>query len=106
MLKLSLTGIYPNPFSNMLRIDYILPYDMRRIRFTLYDLRGRAVRDHTVDCRTMRGGKQSFYLGNGKGNSVIASGSYILKVTAVDGKGKLRKLAERTITCVKEVVFS
>jgi PKD repeat protein len=85
---LKLFGTYPNPFSSMVRIRYSLPYDgVEKVRFAIYDMRGRSVWYKEINAVSKYGASELVWNGRAANGQPVASGVYILRMTALN-KGK------------------
>ena len=95
--RLALLGVSPNPFGRMLRIRYSLPYDgIGRVEFSMIDLRGRQL----WSSQGAIGPGQQEFLWNGAsaGNRPVSSGMYLLRMKALDTKGKTSGVFTARIT--------
>jgi PKD repeat protein len=87
--KLAFAGTYPNPFNRYVHIRYSLPYDgVNGVKFAVYDMRGKRVWQREIRdirrygmCETVWDGRQA------DGRS-IASGVYIIRMTAMDNQNR------------------
>jgi hypothetical protein len=87
-MKTDLIGIFPNPFRQMVRIRFSLPFAfLGKVRFTIFDASGKLVWSIT---KTGRGGMDDFFWDGKNGNgSAIRSGLYLLQMQAWNSKGEI-----------------
>jgi hypothetical protein len=96
---LALGGVYPNPFASLVHIRYNVPNaGVSYVRFSIYDLRGRVVWQRTVDQRGARGAQEIAWDGRSVSGRAVASGAYIVRMIALDGRNKNAGEFERKIT--------
>ena len=95
--RLALVGVSPNPFGRMLRIRYSLPYDgIGRVEFSMIDLRGRQL---WASQGAIGPGLQEFlWNGASAGKRPVSSGMYLLRMKALDTKGKTAGVFTARIT--------
>ncbi|MBD3346717.1 MAG: PKD domain-containing protein [Chitinivibrionales bacterium] len=100
--NLALVNTFPNPFRNTITILYSLPYSgIRELHFSIFDMLGRTVWDLKIPSRSMRPGLNRItWNGLNRTGDKIASGTYMLRMTAVDNKQETR-LFKRRLTYVK-----
>jgi hypothetical protein len=95
--RLALVGAGPNPFGRMLRIRYSLPYGgISSVEFSIVDLRGRLL--WSSQGATGAGLRELVWNGSCAGKRPVASGMYVLRMKALDAKGKTAGVFEKRIT--------
>jgi hypothetical protein len=95
--RLALVGAGPNPFGRMLRIRYSLPYGgIGGVEFSIVDLRGRRLWSSLG--ATGAGLRELVWNGTSAGKRPVASGMYVLRMKALDAKGKTAGVFEKRIT--------
>ena len=98
---LALVGTYPNPFRTMVRIRFELPYEgIDKLKFFIFDLRGRVVWHSDVACATKYGPTDLVWNTRTNDNRPVAAGIYILKMVALNGSQKIMGTFERKMTFV------
>jgi autotransporter-associated beta strand protein len=96
---LALVGTYPNPFRSSVRIRYDLPYDgVDKVRFFIFDLRGRVVWNRDVACSRNYGPADLTWSARSNDGRPISAGIYIVKMVALNGKQKVVAAFERKMT--------
>jgi hypothetical protein len=96
---LKLFGTYPNPFSSMVRIRYCLPYDgVEKVRFAIYDMRGRSVWQKEINVVSKYGTSDMVWNGRASNGQPVASGVYILRMTAINGAKRPAGVFEKKMT--------
>jgi PKD repeat protein len=97
IMKTELIGLYPNPFKRAVRIRFGLPFGfMGAVKFALYDPAGRQVWNTLVNGRS--GTNDVVWSGKTASRRPAAAGLYILKMTALNGKGQKLGVFEKTVT--------
>lgn len=92
----SLLKAYPNPFRGRIQIRFMLPYSgISRVRVTVYDQLGRRLWRKDVDKNLHPGENVIVWDANNGGR--LASGTYILQLTALDGSGKVKGVKREKI---------
>jgi PKD repeat protein len=87
---LALMGTYPNPFRTMVRIRFSLPYEgVDKVKFTIFDVRGRSVWHSDVACGTKYGPTDLVWNTMSSDNRPVAAGIYIVKMVAINGNHKV-----------------
>jgi len=76
--KESIVSVYPNPFRDLLTIDYNLPGDTH-VNLVVYDLNGRVVRQLVNENQTEGSHRFIWDALNSNGNN-LQNGIYILKL--------------------------
>jgi PKD repeat protein len=95
--RLALVGVSPNPFGRMLRIRYSLPYTgVSRVEFSMIDLRGREF--WALHGQTGAGPRELVWNGLGAGKHPVAAGMYVLRMKALDDKGKIAGVFQKRVT--------
>jgi hypothetical protein len=78
---------YPNPFRSIIRIRYTLPYDgVDNVRFRIFNLAGQVVWQQEV--KNQGFGNKELTWNARTGSRILASGIYIIRMTAYDGDKK------------------
>jgi hypothetical protein len=96
---LKFLGVSPNPFGSSLHIRYSVPEEgIGTVRFAIYDLRGRTVWEKALDARGAQGVHEIVWDGRSAGGRTVASGAYVVRMTALDGRNKMAGEFERKIT--------
>jgi hypothetical protein len=94
--RLALVGVSPNPFGRMLRIRYSLPYGgIGGVEFSILDLRGRQL---WASQGATGPGLRELAWNGAVGKRPVASGMYVLRMKALDMKGKTAGTFEKRIT--------
>jgi hypothetical protein len=97
--SLDLIGAYPNPFGKMVRIRYSLPQKgVDRVTISILSLLGRVEYQQTAPCLHKSGVQEMLWNGRNAGNQKIASGLYVVKMTAFDDKSGVVGTFKRRIT--------
>jgi hypothetical protein len=97
--SLKFLGISPNPFGSVVHIRYNVPETgVNNIKFAIYDLRGRIVWEKTVDARGGQGIRELVWNGTTQVGRYVASGSYIVRMVALDGNNKSAGTFEKRMT--------
>jgi hypothetical protein len=101
--NLQFVKAYPNPFRGYIRLHYTLPGGIKEVRFTLFDLRGRALWRVVENNHTTKGAHVSLYDGRTGSTSggYLSSGMYIIRMSAVNREGKVICAGEKIITCIR-----
>jgi hypothetical protein len=95
--KLALNGVYPNPSRGRITIAFTIPYTgLERLTFSLFDMSGRRVWEHTVG-RTLAAGTGSLvWDGVSDKRHAVSSGVYVLRMSAQEkGAKKPREFKTR-----------
>ena len=99
----ALLGAWPNPFTRIVRIRYMLPYaDVRACTFTIYDASGRMM--WRASLREFRpGASQLTWDGRTNKGRQVAAGVYLLRMAVDYGKttGKKRSVFEQRLTYIR-----
>jgi hypothetical protein len=99
---LRLTGTYPNPFWGMVRIRYSVPSSgIESLKFTICDFRGRIVWRQTVGCKGRVGAQELAWNAEVLNGHGAVTGIYLLKMSALDGKGNPSGVFERKMTLLR-----
>jgi PKD repeat protein len=100
VFRLDLTGAYPNPFARRLIIRFNLPeFGLDQVRFSIVNMSGRKVWERAVVCGALAPGAQELaWDGNSVSGRPVAAGMYVLRMTALDGRGKRVGSFEKKIT--------
>jgi hypothetical protein len=97
--KLDLMGIFPNPFGSLVRIRYSLPgAGVNSVSFSIFDMRGRVVWRKTVDDCGVSGTRDLVWNGSSLDRRHVASGVYVLRMTALGSKKELKGVFEKKMT--------
>jgi hypothetical protein len=97
--SLKFLGVSPNPFGSVVHIRYSVPEaGVNNITFAIYDLRGRTVWEKVVDARGGQGIRELVWNGKTEGGRPVASGSYIVRMVALDGNSKSAGTFEKRMT--------
>ncbi len=92
----SLVKAYPNPFRGRIQIRFMLPYSgISKVRMTVYDQLGRKVIRRELG-KELHPGENVIVWDANKG-SRLATGAYILQLTALDGSGKIKGVKQERI---------
>jgi PKD repeat protein len=95
---LRLIGTSPNPFRGAVRIRYCLPPSgIETLKFTICNLRGAVVWRWAMDCHG-RGGAGGLTWNAGSQAGHVAAGTYVLRMSALDEKGRQCGVFERKMT--------
>lgn len=101
LLPMKLLKAYPNPFHTGIMIQYRLPFGIREIRFTLYNLQGKTLWEG-VDRTYVTPGEHLFrFTGKTTGGALLPAGVYILRMTAKNASGKAVYGGLKRLTCIK-----
>jgi hypothetical protein len=96
---LKFLGVSPNPFGSIVHIRYSIPEQgIGTVRFDIYDLRGRTVWEKAVDAHGQQGVQEVTWDGRTVGGRTVASGAYIVRMIALDGRNKSAGAFEKKIT--------
>ena len=95
---LALVKVFPNPCRGEMRIQFTMPVvDIHGIQVSLFDQLGRRVWYRTVDRSSLHAGTNSIRFNPGAA-AAIGAGTYILRLTAFEGNGRvLGKRQERIL---------
>jgi hypothetical protein len=92
-MKADLLGIYPNPFKQMTRIKFSLPFGFTgKVRFDIFDACGRFIWGATVEGR---GGPGDFIWNGGR---ALNAGLYVLSMKAWNNNGEKTGSFQRKMT--------
>jgi PKD repeat protein len=87
--KLALIGISPNPFRSFIRIRYSVPAGgVDCLSFSIFDLRGRTVWQHSAGAGASPGIKDLLWDGASFDRRKVAAGIYVVRMTAFDAARK------------------
>jgi len=102
VFRLALAGAYPNPFIAVLKIRYNLPETgLDAIRFSLVSIAGRQVWERAVACgKGLSGSQEMVWDARGSSGGPVAAGMYVLRMTAMDARGKTVAAFEKKITAL------
>jgi hypothetical protein len=101
VFQLGLVGTCPNPFTRYLKIRYSLPESNLAVRFSIIDMKGRTVwKTSVTGSALLSGARELVWDGKSNGNRLVAAGMYMLKMTAIDERGKLAGEFEKKITYI------
>jgi autotransporter-associated beta strand protein len=96
---LRLFGTYPNPFGSVVHIRYNLPYDgVKKVNFSIYDMRGKTVWRNEIITGMKYGASEVVWNGTSTVGRPVASGVYILRMTAFDENRKATSVFEKKMT--------
>lgn len=85
----SLLKAYPNPFRSRIKIQFTMPYSgISKMRVAVFDQLGRRLWNKELG-RELHPG-ENIVIWNPSEKGPIATGSYILQLTALDGSGKIK----------------
>ena len=89
-VKLALTNVYPNPVRRFAHLLYTLPFgQVANVDFTVLDIMGRTIWHKSIKESSVIGGRRDFvWYGTGMNGRRVAAGVYVLKMTALNAKGK------------------
>ncbi len=94
----SINRMYPNPFRRGIRVRYTVPAGgLRDLKFRLYDISGRLIRNISLRGKSLRTGIHTAYL-DLKG---IASGLYLIRMESIDNNGDFIMTSNKKIMCVR-----
>ena len=101
-LPMKLLKAYPNPFNGLVKILYRIPFGIREVQFTLYNLQGKRLW-RGAERKYVTAGEHIFYLNSRKavGNKALPAGVYILRLSAKNSSGKTLYGGKKRITCIK-----
>ncbi len=92
----SLVKAYPNPFRGRIQIRFVLPYSgVNKVKLAVYDQLGRRVWRKDLG-KELHPGENTIMWDANNGN-VLAAGTYILQLTALDGFGKVKGIKRERI---------
>jgi PKD repeat protein len=96
---LALVGTYPNPFKGIVHIRYSIPFNgIDKLKFTICDLRGAVAWRRTIGCSGHSGPGELVWNGITEGGRASGAGVYIVKMSALDAKGKQAGAFEKKMT--------
>jgi hypothetical protein len=96
---LAFMNLYPNPARHSIHIRYsVPPVGYRNVKFALYDMQGRMVWSSTIGKPTHAGASEIVWDGTNHRSTQAASGMYLLRMTALNDKGKLVIVGEKRVT--------
>lgn len=94
--QFSLIKAYPNPFRSRIQIRFMMPYSgVNRISMAIFDQLGRRLWRKEVG-KDLHPGENILTWDPSQG-SPLASGTYILQITAMDGSGKVKGVKRERI---------
>jgi len=97
--RLSLSKVFPNPFSGSLNISFAVPWEgVKRVNLVVYDQLGRTVWKKEIE-KGLRPGPNSVRLN--PVSQKLATGTYLLHLTAYNSKGKITGQAQSRIMYLK-----
>jgi hypothetical protein len=96
-MPMKLMKVYPNPFSGLLKVHYRIPFGIKEVQFSLYNVQGRLLW-RGVEKKYTDAGEHVYYLNRGK---TLSAGVYIIRLSAKNSSGKVLYGGERIITCIK-----
>jgi hypothetical protein len=101
--KLSFLKPYPNPMRGFIQLRYTLPFaSVSRVDFMIVDIRGRVVWQKTIrENSVVGGGRSCVWNGASTTGQRIASGLYVIKMTAYDLKHKPLGSFDERITVIR-----
>lgn len=85
-------GLYPNPFSDRLKIYFTLRVDAQ-VQLRIYNVAGEPIR--TLEMAGRAGPNQLEWLGDNQAGQRVASGAYVLRVQAEGLDGSTDDFWER-----------
>jgi len=95
-------GTYPNPFRSFVRIRYSLPYDgVDKVKFVIYDLRGRAVWKTQITPGFMTGSSELLWNAQASDGRPAAAGVYIVSMSALAKTGRQLGVFNGKMTLIK-----
>ncbi len=96
--KLALGATSMNPFSRMVKIRFSLPREgVNRVRFTIIDIMGRTVWEHSLWCGRLSGAQEYMWSGRTSSQRPVGAGMYVLRMTAFDEKRNAAGTFEKKI---------
>jgi hypothetical protein len=99
---LRFVGTYPNPFRSYVRIRYSLPYDgVDRVRFMIYDMRGRTVWQTQITPGFMTGSADLTWNVQSTDGRPVAAGVYIIRMSAFAKTGRQLGVFDKKMTLLK-----
>jgi PKD repeat protein len=100
---LSLMKPYPNPVRGFVHLRYTLPFaSVSRVDFSIVDIRGRVVWQKTIKEKSvMGGGRECIWNGTTSFGQRLASGLYVIKMTAYNLKHKRLGSFDERITVIR-----
>ncbi len=99
---LRFVGTYPNPFRTFVRIRYSLPYDgVDKVKFVIYDLRGRIVWRTMVTPGFMTGTSDLLWDARSSDGRPVVAGVYVISMSAVAKTGRQLGVFDRKMTLIK-----
>ena len=102
-LPVKLLKVYPNPFNGLVKIHYRIPFGMKEIRFTLFNLQGKMLWKY-VNRGNLHAGEHLFHFDGkrmGANGKALPAGVYILRLTAKDLSGKAVYGGNKRVICIK-----
>ena len=85
VFRLGLGATVMNPFTHTMKIRFSLPYaGVSRVRFSIIDIMGRVVWEHSLSCGRAAGMQEYIWNGRTKGLRPVVAGIYILRMAAFD----------------------
>jgi hypothetical protein len=97
--KLALLGVSPNPFKNMVRVRYSIPYEgIKNMSFAVYTLSGKRVWTEVVNNRY--GINELVWNGQNVDGKKIGAGVYILRMVAANMTLKTAGVFEKKLTFI------
>jgi len=102
--RLALAGAYPNPFIRSLKIRFNLPESgLGSVHFSIVNITGRKVWERTIGCGGgVYGAQELTWEGKTRSGSPIAAGIYVLRMAAMDARGKSIAVFEKKITAMPQ----
>lgn len=91
---------FPNPFKAMINVKYRLPVNIKELNVEMYNSLGKKVYNFKETERVSAGNYNHAIETNGMKNNHIASGTYIVKLTAIKLDGKKLTLEKKAV-CIK-----
>jgi hypothetical protein len=100
--RLGLNRVYPNPARGKVMISFTVPYGgLRNLSFSVYDLTGRKVWEHSPEKKLLPGAHTIQWDGQNMKGHNAASGVYILQMRAMTQGSAKPQVFKAKITCVR-----
>jgi hypothetical protein len=92
---------YPNPFRRSVTICFMLPRDVGKVEYRLFDAMGRQVWHHVQRSRVQVGMNTLVWDGMVNNGRPAAAGTYVLRAVAFDATGNRLATKERRLVHVR-----
>lgn len=100
--RLGLAGLFPNPFRGALTIRYTIPYaGVKNLHFALFNAAGRVVWQRQFEGIHRPGMHALVWNGANERDQLVSSGTYILRMTAIEDATKKQKSFARRVIYLK-----